>query len=396
MATCTPSVLRASLPKGGDSGFLLYLSRGEKMAETTVSYKCPSCSAPLSFQPGHDKVTCEFCGTEFEVKAVEAMFEKEQERAAKAQAAQEAKWKTEDAGSEWAAEEAEALRKFTCSQCGAEIVADGNTMATECCYCGNPTMLPGRFDGMLKPDFVIPFKKTKEEAVAALMKFYEGKTLLPNAFTANNRVQDIQPMYVPFWLFDSDVTASASFKAETVNVYDTSDETITETSVYDCERGGTMHFDRIPVDGSEKMDDDYMESIEPFDYSEMVPFSAGYLTGYLADKYDVDADASAERADRRVNESAIGVLQDTVTGYDHVELKDSAVGKDEGKVTYAMVPVWILTTKYEGKPYTFMMNGQTGKMVGTLPYDSSKAMMYPGVAALIALPIIYFIARLFV
>lgn len=366
------------------------------MAETTVAYKCPNCEAPLSFQPGHDKVTCEYCGTELEVSAVEAMFEKQQERAAKAREAQESKWATEDAGSEFTSEEAEMLRKFTCSACGAEIVADENTMATECCYCGNPTMLPSRFDGMLKPDFVIPFKKTKQDAVAALKKFYEGKFLLPKAFTANNRVEDIQPMYVPFWLFDSSVKASASFRAEEIHITETSDETITHTSIYDCERDGTMKFERIPVDGSEKMDDTFMQSIEPFDYSEMVPFSASYLTGYLADKYDVDAEAAVPTADERVENSAVGVLEGTVTGYDHVSMKEHFVVKEDGKVSYAMAPVWILTTRYQNKPYTFMMNGQTGKLVGSLPYDHAKANMVMAAAFVVLMPVVYFIAKLFV
>ena len=365
------------------------------MADTSVSYKCPSCGAPLSFLPGHDKVTCEYCGTEFSVSAVEDMFRREQELAAKAAEAQETKWDTEAAGSEWGADEAAALRAFTCSSCGAEIVCDENTMATECCYCGNPTMLPHRFDGMMKPDFVLPFKKTKEDAVAALKKFYEGKYLLPSAFTANNRVEDIQPMYVPFWLFDSAVEAEATFRAEKRHVVETRDEIITETSVYSCQRGGRMEFRRIPVDGSQKMDDAYMESIEPFDYSELVPFSAAYLTGYLADKYDVDADASAPRADKRVETSAIGVLRDSVQGYDICTPEASAVAKSGGEVAYALAPVWILTTRYNNQPYTFMMNGQTGKVVGSLPYDKTKALIYPGVASLVAIPILYFIAKIF-
>lgn len=364
------------------------------MAETTVAYKCPNCVAPLGFKPGTEQVTCDYCGAEFSVATVEEMFGKEQERAAKAAAAEEAKWDTAGAGGEWEASEAEALKAFTCSACGAELVCDENTMATECCYCGNPTMVPSRFDGMMKPDYVIPFVKTKKEAVAALKQFYEGKILLPAAFKANNRVEDIQPMYVPFWLFDSGVTASASFKAENVHVYETATEEVTERSVYHCEREGSMRFSRIPVDGSEKMDDTYMESIEPFDYSAIVPFSASYLTGYLADKYDVDAEAAVPRADERVEKSAVGVLKDTVTGYDMVEMKDRAIIKDEGKVSYAMAPVWILTTRYEGKPYTFMMNGQSGKIVGSLPYDKTKAMLYPGAAALLALPIIYYIAKI--
>ena len=347
------------------------------MAETSVNYKCPNCCAPLTFLPGHDKVTCEYCGTEFEVQAIEELYAAKEAAAAKAQAAKEAKWDTAAAGNEWAAEEAAQMKAFTCSSCGAQIVCDENTMATECCYCGNPTMLPSRFAGMLKPDFVIPFKKTKEDAVAALKKFYEGKKLLPSAFTSHNRVEAIQAMYVPFWLFDSAITASGTYHATRDSVVETEDEIITTTMHYNCVREGTMSFEHIPVDGSEKMDDSFMESIEPFDYSDMVPFSTAYLAGYLADKYDVDADAAVKRADERVVKSAEGCLEATVNGYTMVsDNGDCAVVKNENAVHYAMAPVWILTTRYKDKPYTFMMNGQTGKFVGSLPIDYGKLRNY--------------------
>lgn len=361
------------------------------MADSSVSYKCPNCGAPLSFMPGKKTVTCEYCGTEFEVSAIEELFRDKQETAARAAEAQEAKWATEDAGSEWTSDEAKALHAFTCSSCGAELVCDENTMATECVYCGNPTMIPKRFDGMLKPDYVIPFKKTKAEAVAALKEFYKGHMLLPSNFTANNRVEAIQPMYVPFWLFDSKITAQAEFRAEKHHVINTPKEIITEVSVFKCRRKGVMSFERIPVDGSKKMDDAYMESIEPFNYSDLVDFSAAYLTGYLADKYDVTAEDSAPRADKRVENSAIEVLINSVENFDAVQLEDAAVVKDVGKVSYALVPVWILTTRYNDKPYTFMMNGQTGKVVGSLPYDKTKAFLYPALCSLVLVPILYFL-----
>ena len=134
-----------------------------------------------------------------------------------------------------------------------------------------------------------------------------------------------------------------------------------------------MNFERIPVDGSVKMDDAFMESIEPFDYNEMVPFATGYMAGYLADKYDVDADAAVLRADERINKSAELCLAQTVNGYDSVQPEnDCAFVKGASGVHYAMVPVWILTTRYKDTPYTFMMNGQTGEVVGSLPIDESK------------------------
>lgn len=366
------------------------------MANTSVGYTCPNCGGPLSFSPGAAKVTCPYCDTEFETAKIEEIFAKQEKMAAEAQAAKEAKWHTEGAGGEWSEEEAAAMKAFTCSSCGAEIVSDGNTMATECCYCGNPVMLPSRFNGMLKPDFVIPFKKTKEDAVAQLKEFYKGKWLLPKAFTAGNRVESIQPMYVPFWLFDSEVTASAEFKAESDTVYETQDERVTETNVYRCDRRGKMRFRRIPVDGSNKMDDTYMESIEPYDYGDLKLFSSAYMAGCLADKYDVDAEAAAPRADERVRKSAVGVLEDTVEGYMRRELVNDVINKGDGSVSYAMAPVWILTTRYEDKPYTFMMNGQTGKMVGSLPWDKNKANLYWAGSTTVLTAVFYFLVRMFV
>ncbi len=362
------------------------------MADTSVSYTCPNCGAPLSYLPGTDHITCEYCGTTLETKTVEELFAKAQERAAAAEREQEEKWETAEAGEDWSEEERASLQVFHCSSCGAELVTDANTMATECCYCGNPTMLPARFDGALKPDEIIPFQKTKKDAVAALKAFYEGKTLLPAAFRKGNRVEAVQQMYVPYWLFDAKVRAEATFRAEEEEEYNDDDEVVTRTKIYECYRAGKMTFERIPVDGSVKMDDTFMESIEPFDYKQLEPFTPAYLTGALADRYDVDAEAAVSRADERIADSAVELLQDTVEGYDSVTIQgEPTVHKKKGAVTYAMAPVWILTTRYENTPYMFLMNGQTGKIAGSLPYDNVKSYIYMGVSSLIALPICYFL-----
>ncbi len=347
------------------------------MADTSVAYKCPNCGAPLSFLPGHDKVTCEFCGTEFTVKQIEEMFTDTKAPAAKqTTGGTKAQWDTSTAGTEWDEAEKNGLQTFVCNSCGAEIVADANTMATECCYCGNPTMLPQRFDGMLKPDYIIPFKKTKDEAVAALKKFYEGKKLLPAVFTANNRVQDIQALYVPFWLFDAQVQAQVQYDATKKSSYSDANDTVTETNHYDVLREGNLDFSRIPVDGSKRMDDSYMDSIEPFDYNELVQFSPAYLTGYLADKYDVEAKECETRANVRVNASTLAAFAKTLQGYDSSTAVSSIINKAGGEVKYVLMPVWILSTKFDGQVYTFMMNGQTGKFVGSLPVDKGKASQY--------------------
>ncbi len=364
------------------------------MADTSVSFKCPNCSAPLEYAPGADKVTCEYCGTELSIADLEAFYSKKEEQAAKAEEARQKKWDTDNAGKEWSEDEAKMLRAFTCSSCGAEIMCDENTIATECCYCGNPTMISQRYGGTLRPDYVIPFQKTKEDAQEAFKSFYKGKLLLPSNFVSQNRLEAIQGMYVPFWLFDSDVTATGSYKAKNADTMIVGNNQITEEHVYQCEREGSMSFKMVPIDGSKKMDDTWMESIGPFDYSTMVPFTTAYLAGYLADKYDVPAEEAAPRADDLVTQAALDMMDDTVTGYASKTREDGFVSKDQNSVSYALAPVWILTTRYQDKPYTFIMNAQSGKFVGSLPVDNNKCMMYTGGAFVILLPILYYLSKM--
>lgn len=356
---------------------------------TSVNYQCPNCQAPLAYVPNEENIRCEYCETEFSIETLDQFYARKQESAAQAQAAKDAKWDTAQSGGKWNPDEVQHLKTFLCSSCGAELTCDENTIATECCYCGNPAMIPSRFNGMLKPDFIIPFKKTKDEAIAALKNFYQGKYLLPNAFTVNNRIEAIQPMYVPYWLFDSDVHVSANFKASNESLIDTTEAMIRESHFYDVKREGTMQFKGIPVDGSRKMQDAWMESIEPFDYREMVPFKAAYLAGYLADKYDVDADDCVLHADERMNQTAANIVANTVTGYIHVSMENCSVIKKKSHVSYAMAPVWILTTRYQDTPYTFVMNAQTGKLAGKLPIDTKKSILYPLTIFLVLMPCFY-------
>lgn len=365
------------------------------MADFSVSYQCPKCGAPLAYTPGRgEKITCEYCDTEFTVEALDKFYAQARELAAQTEEQKKQKWAMEDAGNEWAAEEQAVLRAMTCSSCGAEVVCDENTMATECCYCGNPVMAPGRFSNMLKPDYVIPFVKTKEDAVAAMKEFYQGKWLLPSGYAAESRLEKIQGMYVPFWLFDASVEGNAKFTATSSRSWDEGDDTITETDHYCCIRRGDMDFRRVPVDGSQKMDDTYMQSIEPYDYQELKEFNTTYMAGYLADKYDVVAEDCAKAADERIEQSVMNTLEETVTGYNSVSRDGGSVVKTSDNVSYAMAPVWILSSKYKNEIYTFMMNGQTGKIVGKLPVDKNKGFMYGAAATVLSLPLTYYLCKM--
>lgn len=280
------------------------------------------------------------------------------------------KWETA-AGSEWQNGEEEGLRSYVCKSCGGEIVAEETTAATSCPFCGNPVVMMGQFTGALKPDYVIPFKLDKKAAKAALTKHYTGKKLLPKVFKDQNHIDEVKGVYVPFWLFDADTEAYIRYKATRVRCWSDYNYNYTETSYFAVSRGGSVGFEHVPVDGSTKMNDNLMESIEPFDFSEAVDFQTAYLAGFLADKYDVDAEQSVLRANERIKKSTEDTFASTVQGYMSVVPESSSVRFENGKAKYALFPVWLLNTTWKGQNYTFAMNGQTGKMVGDLPVDKA-------------------------
>jgi hypothetical protein len=124
------------------------------------------------------------------------------------------------------------------------------------------------------------------------------------------------------------------------------------------------------------MDDAYMDAIEPFDYSKMKDFETAYLSGYTAEKYDVDAEKSKERAAKRIKTTVEGEFAKSVTGFSSVVPESSTVNVEDGNVSYALFPVWILNTKYRKENYVFMMNAQSGRLVGKLPSDPGKIRKY--------------------
>lgn len=349
-----------------------------------TNYQCPSCSGPLHYVGASGKLKCDYCDSSYDVEEIEVLYAKKEEKAAEAQhqAEKVEKEKNEDTfsdGNSWDTSdfrkwdvERDEMKAYSCPSCGAEIICDKSTGATSCPYCGNPAVVPGQFVGVLRPDFIVPFKISKEEAVKALKEHYRGKFFLPKNFTQENHIQEIRGVYVPFWMFDGKAEGDAYYEATISQTYRSGDYKITQTKHYEVYRAGSVTFERVPVDASSKMPDNHMDSIEPYDYKELKKFSTAYLPGFLADKYDVSVEQSIMRADQRCEGTLISALRQTVKHYDTCILKKESINLQRGKVHYTLMPVWILNTKWKGKDFLFAMNGQTGKLVGDLPISWRK------------------------
>lgn len=330
-----------------------------------LEYKCPCCSGKLEFNSAVQKMKCPFCDNEFEMEAMKAYDEQ-----LSAEAPNNLTWNSES-DSFWTGDEGEGLSTYVCKSCGAQIVTDETTASSNCPYCDSPIVMMGNLKGDLKPDLIIPFKYDKKAAKEAFEKHLSGKKLLPKSFLTQNHIDEIKGIYVPYWIYNSDADASYRYKASKVRTFTEGNFDVVETSYYMAFRSGSMSFENVPVDGSKKMDDNLMDSVEPFNFAEAVDFQTAYMAGYVSDKYDVTSADCEPRANKRITNSTAKQFEDTVTGYDSVETVNSSINLKNGTAKYALLPLWVMNATWKDKKYVFAMNGQTGKFVGDLPCDES-------------------------
>jgi len=336
---------------------------------TTIAYKCPCCSAPLAFSGASGKLECASCGNSYDTDALDAMY------------------LTQNSGGvqfdlptgTFDEADAQVMQAYVCKGCGAELITEDTTTATECPYCGSPTIIPDRIEGGIKPELVVPFTVTKEQAQQQFEDYFKGKRLLPNIFrNSRNRISEMRKLYVPYWLFDCDAYANIVYDAEKKETHREGDWEITRTEYYVVRRKGGMAFERIPVDASAKLDNKISESVEPYDLSAAMEFNSALLAGALADHADVNANECEARAVERVENSVLNAMRNTVVGYSSVSERSRSIIAEGGKVMPVLLPIWLITTEKDGHTYTFAINGQTGKLTCDVPADKKKSFAWGG------------------
>lgn len=326
--------------------------------EMALDYKCPNCGGSLHFDVGSDNMICDYCGT----------------RVAVSQAAQQEDFAEEAGNASFFDGEEMSVTAYECSNCGAQIMTDEQTAATFCSYCGNPALIETRLCSVRKPSRLVPFKKDKQEAVAAFKKWSKHGLLTPFSFTKSTTVEKITGIYVPFWLLDCRTDVDYRANATIVHTEFHGDMEKITTKYYQVYRNVSVNYGRIPADASEKMDDYMMDCLEPFAYDELVPFQMPYLSGFYAEKYTYTDAELHERVKKRTDKYAEAAARETIQGMGYTTVTKTSVNTQVcwQNAEYVMFPVWLLNYKYRGKIYTFAMNGQTGKVVGKLPTSRIK------------------------
>lgn len=322
--------------------------------------KCHTCGANLTFDPKSQRWVCEYCGESYSLTDLESYKNKKSQSTSSA-----------------TSEVQQNYNEYNCKNCGAQIVMDENTSVTECVYCGSTAIITDRLEGSFAPKQLIPFKKTKDDALKAFSDYKKGKWFMPKEFLQQKNIQKISGIYIPFYLYDLDVNARINVDAQKEKTWSDRNYQYTQTDYYDVLREGQMSFNQIPTDASTKFPDDIMDSIEPYDYTDLTDFNASYIAGFLAEKYDQSLEELSERAEKRAKNTAIDTLLNSVTGYTSKRISSSIETSNRKNTSrYVLLPVWMLNIKYNEKIYTFAMNGQTGKFIGNLPISWKKVIKF--------------------
>lgn len=367
-----------------------------------ITFKCPNCGGGLQFDPASQKYKCEYCLSEFTQEELEAMVPaaasaqegdqadigdaaQAQTEAAKPSVSSGQQTQSGAAGSHripkitagGKAESQEAVI-YSCPSCGAEIVTDETTAATFCFYCQNPVVLQGRLGGEYQPNYVLPFTVDREKTREIFLGWLKKKKFVPKAFYSEEQIEKMTGVYFPYWMYSCTVDGELEAEGIVQKTWVTGNTRYTENRKYSIVRSGQMNVDRVTRNALKKADKKLVEGVMPFDMKDIKPFSMGYLSGFIAEKRDMETDQFAPEVEQEVRNFAASSLMASVNGYTNVQVRSQAANLNDVKWDYALMPVWTLTYRDSGsdKIYYFACNGQTGKVCGKLPIDKTKLAIF--------------------
>lgn len=348
-----------------------------------ISYKCPNCDGELIFNPAGGNYKCEYCTSLFTQEELEQMKPAEgKESAEQPDGSGGTPFGEETVDGTSAEPEGDGM-VYTCASCGAQVVTDATTAATFCYYCHNPVILQGRLSGDLLPDKIIPFKISKEAAKTMFMQFVGKKKFVPKAFFNKKQIDNLTGVYFPYWVYEAEVDASITGNGQKRRVWRTGDIEHTETKFYKIERQGDAHFENITGNALSKANGKLAEGVLPYDISKMEDFHMGYLSGFQAEKRDMEKTALAAKFNNEVANATENLIRDTVSGYSSFNITSKNIRTKEDNWQYVLFPIWTVTYKGKnGKMYYYSLNGQTGAVCGELPVDTKKLTLVSGLVAL--------------
>ncbi len=359
---------------------------------SVVSYKCPHCGGGLNYQPLVG-FKCEYCLSVMTQEQLDLYYkDKVEDNQTENPSTQPTAQSSTQASASGQAADAVA---YSCPSCGAEIITDATTAASVCHYCHNPVVMSSNLQGSFKPDAVIPFSVTKAQAEALFKNHCTGRFFLPKDFYSEKQIENLFGVYYPYWVVDAELDGHYRAVGENDQSMRVGDDRRIETTVFDVARDGNIDLNDITHSALKKADELIMRYILPFRMNELKDFSMTYLSGFRAEKRDIEKEALVSTVEKQKNEYAGYLLKNSVGRYTRLLNEQLSAQTLNETWRYALLPVWILTYRYNDKQYMFGINGQTGKTYGGLPVDKRKLTLFSILVAIAAVVLVFIIGGLF-
>lgn len=354
----------------------------EKGNTMVVQYKCPNCGADMVFDSKTGMLHCESCGRSDNIDTMPEADKRQYNQSYSTGDQTNSATANEDSTNFSQMFHEDEINQYHCKNCGAVLITDKDTTATTCSYCGAGVVLSDRLSGNLAPAKVIPFSINKQQAQDAFRSWCKKGLLTPKGFMTANRIKSMTGLYVPFWLYDVNALGEADANCTKVRTYPLGDYICTETQHFHVYRQVDLKYQKVPVDASEKMNDELMDKLEPYHYDNLKEFKMPYLAGYIAEKYNYDDKELAPRIKTRIDEYVDRYLTSSIQGYSTTHYNKKNMRVQNIRADYVLFPVWMVCYDYKQSEHIFAMNGQTGKIVGKPPLSKGKiAAWFAGISS---------------
>ena len=352
------------------------------MSEATARHKfsCPACGAEATWNPAKKALVCEFCGTtspaDIELSATGEQIIKEHDLLAALRA-------LPDSARGWQAEKTQ----VRCQSCQAISVFDAGRVGQNCDFCGSSALVPySETKDTIRPESLLEFRVSETQVRESVRKWYGSHWFAPNALKTRAMTDTLHGLYIPYWTFDANV--SAEWTAESGYYYYVS-ESYTDSKGQRRTRqvrkvrwqpsaGSLRHaFDDTLVAASRGIDSELLAEAGHFPTKELKPYNPGFLSGWVVERYQLDLGNAAHLARKKMDAEMHRRCAAAVPGDTHRNLY---VQSDYSAQTFKhiLVPVWLLSYTFHGKPFQVVINGYTGAIAGRYPKSWLKITLVAG------------------
>lgn len=334
-------------------------------------FPCKQCGAKMEFDPAASSIKCPYCGHENPIpKSEEDIHELDFHSFF---AAAEEK------------EQSEENLTVRCSACGAETTMDTNVTSGECPFCGAPLVAETTSSTKIRPRSLLPFAIDRSKALQEFKSWVKGLWFAPNKLKAYARTESshLSGMYVPYWTYDADTTSfytgqrgeyyyvTESYTTTEDGKPVTKTRQVRKTRWYPASGVVYNNFDDILVLASHSLPKEKADQLEPWDLAELVPYDAGYLSGFRTESYQVSLEEGMSEASQIMDGQIRRDVKRDIGG-DEQRIHSVSTQHDNVTFKHILLPIWISAYKYRDKTYRFLVNARTGEVQGERPWSWVK------------------------